>query len=101
MFANILIGKRMVLAFSVVLLIMVALIWSGVKGMKDIQENLKRVVETNNVRIALANEFDKDLDQIYINMRNIIINPDHEKDKEYVKRIEGSKRAQKTHPERI
>ena len=89
MFANILIGKRMVLAFSVVLLIMVALIWSGVKGMKDIQENLKRVVETNNVRIALANEFDKDLDQIYINMRNIIINPDHEKDKEYVKRIEG------------
>jgi methyl-accepting chemotaxis protein len=88
MFANMKIGKRMTLGFGVLLLFMMALIWEGVHSMAGIEDNLERIVKVNNVRIDLCNDVYKDIDQISINIRNIIINNNPEKQKEYQQRIE-------------
>ncbi len=87
MFANMKIGKRMTLGFGLLLVFMVVLIWEGVTGMSAIQKNLDRIVKVNNVRIDLVNDVYKDVDQISINIRNIIISKDQEKVKEYQQRI--------------
>jgi len=87
MLANMKIGKRMGLGFGLVLLIMVILIWDGIKGMSDIDKNLERIVKVNNVRIDSLNEANNDINQIFINIRNIIINNVPEKQREYQQRI--------------
>ena len=87
MFANMKIGKRMTLGFGVLLVFMAVLIWEGVSGMAGIQKNLDRIVKVNNVRIDLSNDVYKDIDQISINIRNMIITNIPEKQKEYQQRI--------------
>ena len=87
MLKNMKIGKRMALGFGVLLLIMVVLIWDSISSMKGIQKNLERIVKVNNVRVDLANDVNNNLNQIFINIRNIIINSDKEKQKEYQQRI--------------
>ncbi len=87
MLANMKIGKRMALGFGLLLVVMVALIWVGAKGMGDIQANLDRIVKVNNVRVALCNEVVYDIDQIFINIRNAILSDNPEKTKEYQGRI--------------
>jgi methyl-accepting chemotaxis protein len=87
MLANMNIGKRMALGFGLLLVIIVALIWQGMAGMADIQSNLKRIVTVNNVRIELLNDSNNDMSQIFINIRNIIVNNNPEKQQEYQQRI--------------
>ena len=87
MFANMKIGKRMTIGFGALLVIMVALIWLGVSGMNAIQKNLDRIVKVNNVRIDMLNDSNNDMNQIFINIRNIIINNNPEKQREYQQRI--------------
>jgi methyl-accepting chemotaxis protein len=87
MFANMKIGKRMALGFGLLLVIMVVLIWEGVTGMAGIQKNLERVVTVNNVRSDLCNDANNNMNQVFINVRNIIVNNNPEKQKEYQQRI--------------
>jgi len=87
MLANMKIGKRLGLGFGLVLLIMVILILDGVKGMTEIDKNLERIVTINNVRIDHCNDVIKDIDQVFINLRNTIISNEAEKQKEYQQRI--------------
>jgi methyl-accepting chemotaxis protein len=87
-FNNMKIGKRMGLGFGLVLVIMVVLIWKGVSGMSDIQKNLATIITVNNVRIDANNDVAMDMAQIFINVRNIIVNDNPEKKKEYLSRIE-------------
>jgi methyl-accepting chemotaxis protein len=87
MFSDMKIGKRMTIGFGVLLVIMVALIWLGVKGMNDIQKNLERIVKINNVRIDLLNDSNNDMNQVFINIRNIIVNNNPEKQRDYQQRI--------------
>jgi methyl-accepting chemotaxis protein len=77
----------MALGFGLLLLVMVMLVWNGIKGMAEVNKNLDRIVKVNNVRIGLCNDMIKDFDQIYINIRNIIINSNPEKQAEYQQRI--------------
>jgi methyl-accepting chemotaxis protein len=87
MLANMKIGKRMTLGFGLVLVIMMILIWEGVSGMSGIEKNLERIVKVNSVRIDLCNDVYKDIDQISIGIRNMIIDNNPEKQKEYQQRI--------------
>ncbi len=87
MLGNMKIGKRMTLAFGLLLLITVVLIWEGVSSMSDIQKNLERIVKVNNVRIDLCNDVYKDIDQISLNIRNMIIANEPAKLSEYQQRI--------------
>jgi methyl-accepting chemotaxis protein len=87
MFGNMKIGKRMAIGFGLLLVIMVVLNWEGITGMSDIQKNLDRIVKVNNVRIDLCNDVYKDIDQISINIRNMILTNDPAKMTEYQQRI--------------
>jgi methyl-accepting chemotaxis protein len=87
MFGNMKIGKRMAIGFGLLLIIMVVLNWEGITGMSDIQKNLDRIVKVNNVRIDLCNDVYKDIDQISINIRNMILTNDPAKMTEYQQRI--------------
>jgi methyl-accepting chemotaxis protein len=87
MFANMKIGKRMTLGFGLLLVIIVMMIWEGVSGMGKIQGNLDRIVKVNNVRIDMLNDAKNNMDEININIRNIIISNNPEKQREYQQRI--------------
>jgi methyl-accepting chemotaxis protein len=87
MFANMKIGKRMALGFGLLLLIMVVLIWEAISGMSDIQKNLERIVKVNNVRIDMLSDANHNMNQIFINLRNIVISNNPEKQREYQQRI--------------
>ncbi|MBI5485621.1 MAG: methyl-accepting chemotaxis protein, partial [Deltaproteobacteria bacterium] len=86
-FNNMKIGKRMGLGFGLLLLIMLVLVWEGYSGMSGIQKNLTRIVTVNNVRVDLLSDVNNDLNQIFINIRNIILNNNTEKQREYQQRI--------------
>ena len=87
MLANMKIGKRMTIGFGLLLVIMVVLIWEGVTGMADIQKNLERIVKVNMVRIDLVNDMQKNISDIGINVRNIIVQDDPAKKQEFNQRI--------------
>ena len=87
MFANMKIGKRMTLGFGVLLVFMAVLIWEGVSGMSSIQANLERIVKINNVRIEMCNDANNDMKEVFVNIRNLIISTNSEKQKEYLQRI--------------
>jgi len=87
MLKNIKIGKRMGMAFTLVLLIMLVLIWIGIRGMSHINEDLERIVKVNAVRIELINDMHADTLNIGINARNIILNSDPDKKNEYNQRL--------------
>jgi methyl-accepting chemotaxis protein len=87
MLSNIKIGKRMGMAFTLLLVIMVVLIWFGIRGMSGMAENLDRIVKINNVRIELLSECSGSVNEVSINLRNILLDNNAEKRQEYVKRI--------------
>jgi methyl-accepting chemotaxis protein len=87
MLAGLKIGTRLSVAFALLLVIMVVLVWRGLTGMGAMEDKLDRIVKINYQRIDGCNEMIKSLDQIYINMRNIIINRDLEKRQEYQQRL--------------
>ncbi|MDD5286182.1 MAG: methyl-accepting chemotaxis protein [Desulfuromonadaceae bacterium] len=90
-FNNMKIGKRMTLGFGLLLVIMVALIWEGNSGMSDINKNLTRIVTVNNVRVDLLSDVNNNMNQIFINLRNIVVTNIPEKQKEYQQRIEKAR----------
>ncbi len=87
MLSNIKIGKRMGMAFTLLLVIMLVLIWFGIRGMSGMAENLDRIVKINNVRIELLSECSGNVNEVSINLRNILLDNNAEKRQEYVKRI--------------
>ena len=87
MLKNLKIGNRMALGFGLLLVVMVVLIWDALNSMGDIQSQLERIVKINNVRIDACNDSLKNLDQVFINVRNIIITSDQAKMQEYQQRI--------------
>jgi len=91
MFANMKIGKRLGLGFGLLVLLMAILIWVGVRGMTNIDDNLERIVKVNMVRIDMINDMNRDIANIGINVRNILYNSDPAKRQEYTKRIATSR----------
>ncbi|MBT0662671.1 MCP four helix bundle domain-containing protein, partial [Geobacter pelophilus] len=87
MFKNMNLSKRLGLGFGVLLVLMVALIWVGVSGMAKIEDSIERIVTINMVRIDMVNDLSRDIGNIGINVRNMIVNDNPEKKKEYSERI--------------
>lgn len=87
MFANMNLSKRLMLGFGVLTLLLLVLTGIGIRGMAHINEDLERIVKVNAVRIGHANNVIDNLNSVAINMRNIIINDNPEKKKEYSERI--------------
>ena len=87
MLNNIKIGKRMGIAFGLMLVIMVALIWVGLSSMASMQEKLERIIKINNVRITLTNSSIKNVNEVSIGLRNILLDSNMDKRNEYLKNI--------------
>jgi len=81
------IGKRMGAGFGVMAALMLALVWTGIYYLGEVESKLERIVMVNNVRIALAGEMHTQIQEVAINMRNILLDSDMAKRQEYVKRI--------------
>ena len=88
MLANMKIGKKLGLAFGLLVVFMGAIIWEGFHALSGIQDSLERIVTVNMVRIDMLNDMNMDLAQIGINVRNILYNNDPAKRQEYKQRIE-------------
>lgn len=91
MLANIKIGRRMALGFALLLVLMILLIYIGINGMSEINKDLDRIVKVNAVRIDYVNDMNKDISDIGINTRNIVITDSQEKKQEYMQRITKSR----------
>ncbi|MBJ6726907.1 HAMP domain-containing methyl-accepting chemotaxis protein [Geomesophilobacter sediminis] len=87
MLKNLRIGTRLTLANGLLLLIMIALIGTGISAMGRIQEHLERIVSVNNARAFHGTEMQTCVSEVSINLRNILIDTDPHKREEYVKRI--------------
>jgi methyl-accepting chemotaxis protein len=87
MLKNMKIGTRLSLAFLLMVLLMGALIWEAISAMAGIEESLERIVKVNNVRIELLGDVVNDVDQIAINIRDIIVSNNAEKQQEDQQRI--------------
>jgi len=87
MLKNMKIGMRLGLGFGLLVLLMCVLIWIGVSGMTSIDDDLERIVKVNVTRMDHLNDASKDLMNINVNIRNMILTDEHEKMQEYNARI--------------
>ncbi|MDD2856399.1 MAG: methyl-accepting chemotaxis protein, partial [Desulfuromonadaceae bacterium] len=87
MFANMKIGKRLAAGFGLLVLLMAVLIWEGVSSMSGVQKSLERIVKVNAVRIELANDSVDQIGIVSVNLRNIILEENHEKHPSMDKKI--------------
>ncbi|HMK44853.1 MAG TPA: methyl-accepting chemotaxis protein [Dissulfurispiraceae bacterium] len=87
MIGNLKIGQRLGIAFGVLLLFMIAIIGVGLKSLSDIQDNLDRIVQVNNVRAAHAAVAVDSVREISIALRNALIMKDKGDRQEMGKRI--------------
>ncbi|MDD2619356.1 MAG: HAMP domain-containing methyl-accepting chemotaxis protein [Syntrophomonadaceae bacterium] len=83
------IANRSGLGFAIILIFMMLIIIVGISNMSKIHEQLDEIYEQNYARIALANEMKVSMDEIYIEMRSIILLPDQSDKQDGLKRIES------------
>ena len=87
MLKNMKIGKRLALAFLLMVLLMGAMIWESIDAMGGIQKSLDRIVKVNNVRLEMNNDMHDQVAEVSINLRNFLLDNNAEKRQEYIKRI--------------
>ncbi len=75
MFKNMKIGIRLLLGFSIVLVLLIAIIITSLTEMNTSQNKLKRIVEVNNARLVLASKMGDIARNNSISMRNIMLSP--------------------------
>ena len=73
MFKNMKIGMRLGLGFGVVLLLMITLIYSGISGMSAQDDKIDKIVNENNVKMALSNTLSENVHIISRLVRNMIL----------------------------
>jgi methyl-accepting chemotaxis protein len=73
MFKNMKIGMRLGLGFSVVLLLMVALLYEGLAGMATQDTKIDKIINENNVKTALCNTMADSINIVTRQIRNIIL----------------------------
>ncbi len=87
MFKNMKIGMRMGIGFGVVLLLMLVNIVVSIRDMGEIDKNLERIVNVNNVRINKTADMMQSVQEVSINLRNVLLESEISKRAEYQKRI--------------
>ncbi|MCX5875714.1 MAG: methyl-accepting chemotaxis protein [Deltaproteobacteria bacterium] len=80
-------SKRLGLGFSVLVVLMVAIIWVGMRGMGKINDDMERIVTVNVVRMDYVNDMNMNNAKIGQNIRNMILTSDAGKMQEYNQRI--------------
>jgi len=91
MLKNMNLSTRLLAGFGTMTILLLILTGIGIWGMASINENMERIVKVNSVRINLVGALHDEIGNIGINMRNLIINDDPEKKKEYNQRIVKSR----------
>jgi methyl-accepting chemotaxis protein len=87
MLANMNLSKKLMLGFGMVTVLLLILTGIGIRGMANIDEDMERIVKVNAVRIDHVNDMQKDINNIGINVRNIIVTSNPEKKQEYNQQI--------------
>lgn len=87
-FSNLKIGIRSGLGFATLLVLMLVIMIAGISNMEKIHEQLEQIYDQNYARIALANEMKVSIDEIYIEMRAVILMPEQIAKQESIKKIE-------------
>ncbi len=87
MLNNLKIAVKLALANGILLLFLAVVVWIGLANMAGLQGDLERIVKVNNLRIELANEMHNCISEISINMRNILVDGDALRRREYDQRI--------------
>jgi methyl-accepting chemotaxis protein len=73
MFRNMKVGLRLALGFTVVLVLMIAIIGVSLRSAQENHDQLERIVKINNVRIHLANNMVDGARETAIVVRNILL----------------------------
>ena len=87
MFRNMKVGSRLALGFSLVLVLMVAIIGVSLRKAQVSREKLERIVKVNNVRVRLANDMIDDARETAIDVRNILLAKYKNDSSESIKKI--------------
>ena len=87
MLKNLKLAKKLGLANGLLLLFLAGLVWISLSSMAAMQLNLERIVTINNVRIELGNDMHNCVSEVSINLRNVLIDSDPVKRREYAARI--------------
>ena len=74
-FTNLKVGKRLGLGFALVLILLSLIAFIGISRMAQVKNNLDIVVGDNNIKIALANTMQGELNIIARSIRNIVLRP--------------------------
>jgi methyl-accepting chemotaxis protein len=88
---NVKIGKRMMLGFGIVVLLMVVVITLGVFSLKNADEDLKQIVKVNNVRMLHTNRASSEVKEVVICLRDLLLENVVAKRPEYVDRMKKSR----------
>jgi len=89
MFKNIKIGTRLALSFSIMLVLIIALIAVGLNSILKIHQNLHEIVTNENVRIEFANKMKGDVREVSISLRTILLDKSKTDQEDQLNRIDS------------
>lgn len=87
MFKNMKIGSRLALSYSLILVLMIAIILVNLNQIKVSQSILEQIIKFNNVRLQLANNMINDIREVSINLRDILLLKESERTAELKNKI--------------
>jgi methyl-accepting chemotaxis protein len=90
MFSNMKVATRLAVAFTIVLLLLLAVVGLGVNRLALINEGLRAVTEENNVEMNHAAAMRGEVFQESVSIRNILLIPDQAKRKEEIDTLHAS-----------
>ena len=73
MFKDLKIGVRLALSFSIMMVLIVVLIGTGLNSLKKINQNMDDIVNIENARTELANNMIADVREVSIALRTILL----------------------------
>jgi Predicted periplasmic ligand-binding sensor domain len=89
MFKNMKIGTRLALSFSIMLVLIIALIAVGLNSILKIHQNLDEIVTNENVRVEFANKMKGDVREVSISLRTILLDKSKTDQEDQLNRIDS------------
>jgi len=90
---NVKIGKRMMLGFGVVVLLMVVIIALAIYNMQGTHKHLERIVKLNGARQVQVSQAYADVNDVSINLRNMLLDSNLAKRPEYAEQMKKSRES--------
>ncbi len=89
------IGKRLGLAFAVMIVLIGIIMAVGMENMRNLQNNLDRIVNVNNTRAQIANDMRDQVANIAVHLRDILWVKDKVKRQEVRKKLDTARERYK------